>query len=103
VGLLTGQSAHLTAVISAAGRVLRVPPGQVHAVMAQEADPCELILRACLLGRSRLTRHGPGLVVIRSRDDPRTLHLLETLARKRLSSTWLELEASAETRDVIRD
>ena len=38
IGLLTGQRAYLTAVVSAPGRVLRIPVGQVHAIMDQELD-----------------------------------------------------------------
>jgi thioredoxin reductase (NADPH) len=36
IGLLTGQRAYLSAVASTAGRVLRVPAGQVRVLMAQE-------------------------------------------------------------------
>ena len=54
IGLLTGQRAYLTAVVSAPGRILRIAVEQVHTVMDQELELSELILRAFLV---RLTRH----------------------------------------------
>jgi thioredoxin reductase (NADPH) len=36
IGMLTGQRAYLTAVASSAGRVLAIPVGQLHVVMAHE-------------------------------------------------------------------
>src|SRR5438128_253858 len=41
IGLLTGQRAYLTAVVSAPGRVLRIPVEQAHAVMDQELELSE--------------------------------------------------------------
>src|SRR5258708_10067306 len=35
ISLLTGQRAYLTAVVSASGRILRIPVPQVHAIMDQ--------------------------------------------------------------------
>ena len=58
IGLLTGQRAYLTAVVSAPGRVLRIPVQQVHTIMDQELELSELILRAFLVRHSRLTRLG---------------------------------------------
>jgi thioredoxin reductase (NADPH) len=103
VGLLTGQRAFLTAVVSAQGRVLRVPAEQVHVVMAQEADLSELILRAFLARHARLTQHGSGPTLVGSRFDPNTRRLLGALARNRLSSRWLELENSDEAEAVLRE
>jgi thioredoxin reductase (NADPH) len=103
MGMLTGQKAYLTAVVSVAGRVLRVPVRRLHEVIAQEPDLSELILRAFLQRHSRLTYRGAGLTLVGSRFDPHTRHLLETLARNRLSSTWLELETSAEAEALLQE
>src|SRR5216684_2622587 len=92
IGLLTGQRAYLTAVVSAPGRVLRIPVQQVHTIMDQELELSELILRAFLVRHSRLTRLGSGLTLVGSRFDVDTRRLLEVLSRNRLSSTWLDLE-----------
>jgi thioredoxin reductase (NADPH) len=102
MGLLTGQRALLTAEASTPGRVLRIPVDQVQLIMAQELDLSELILRAFLLRHSRLTHRGSGLTLIGSRFDLDTRHLLEVLARNRLSSKWLDLESSPEAKDILR-
>ena len=93
IGLLTGQRAYLTAVVSAPGLVLRIAVEQVHAIMDQELELSELILRAFLVRHSRLTRLGSGLTLVGSRFDADTRRLLEVLSRNRLSFRWLELEA----------
>ena len=98
IGLLTGQRAYLTAVVSAPGLVLRIAVEQVHAIMDQELELSELILRAFLVRHSRLTRLGSGLTLVGSRFDADTRRLLEVLSRNRLSFRWLELEARARGR-----
>src|SRR5882724_9786046 len=89
ISLLTGQRAYLTAVVSAPGRVLRIPAQKVHTIMDQELELSELILRAFLLRHSRLTRLGSGLTLVGSRFDVNTRRLLEVFSRDRLSSKWL--------------
>jgi CRP-like cAMP-binding protein len=101
IGMLTGQRAYLTAVATSAGRVLAVPVGQLRAVMASEPGLSDLILRTFLLRHSILMRRGAGLRLIGSRFDPDTRRLLETLARNRLVSTWLDLEASPEAEAIL--
>ena len=103
IGLLTGQRAYLSAVVSTAGRVLRVPLEQVRLVMAQELSLSELILRTFLLRHSILTGLGSGLTLIGSRFDPGTRRLLEVLARNRLASRWLELEGSPDAEAMLRE
>jgi thioredoxin reductase (NADPH) len=103
IGLLTGQRAYLSAVVSTAGRVLRVPVEQVRLVMAQELSLSELILRTFLLRHSILTGLGSGLTLIGSRFDPGTRRLLEVLARNRLASRWLELEGSPDAEAMLRE
>jgi thioredoxin reductase (NADPH) len=102
ISILTGQHAYQTAVVSRPGQVLRVPFSRLQEVMAQEPDLSELILRAFLLRHALLTQRGSGLTLVGSRFDPRTRELLETLARNRLPSMWLELESSPEAEEVIR-
>jgi thioredoxin reductase (NADPH) len=102
IGMLTGQRAYLTAVATSAGRVLAVPVAQLRVVMAHEPGLSDLILRTFLLRHSILMRRGAGLTLIGSRFDPDTRRLLEVLARNRLVSTWLDLEASAEAEAIVR-
>ena len=101
MGLLTGQRAFLTAAVSLAGRILRIPAEQVHVIMTQELDLSEMILRAFLVRHSRLTHRGSGVTLVGSRFDSNTGRLLEVLARNRLSSRWLELERSPEAEALL--
>ena len=103
MGLLTGQSVYLSAVATSDGRVLRVSATQVKAIMSEEPDLSELILRAFLLRHSRLTNLGSGPVLVGSRFDADTRRLLEVFARNRLSSRWLELEGSPEAEALLRE
>ena len=103
MGLLTGQRVFLTAVATAPGRILRVPVDEVRAVMAQELDLSELILRSFLARHDRLTKRGTGLTLVGSRFDANTRRLLEVLARNRLPSRWVELEGSAEAEALLRE
>jgi thioredoxin reductase (NADPH) len=102
IGMLTGQRVYLTAVATSVGRVLAVPVAQVRAVMAHEPGLSDLILRTFLLRHSILMRRGAGLTLIGSRFDPDTRRLLEILARNRLVSTWLDLEASPQAEATLR-
>lgn len=101
MGLLTGQRAYVTAVTRAAGRVIRVPVERLHVVMAEELDLSEAILRAFLLRHSNLQHLGAGLTLVGSRFDVDTRRLLEVMARNRISSRWLELEASPEAEATL--
>jgi thioredoxin reductase (NADPH) len=103
MGLLTGQRVYLSAVASAPGRVLRIPTDRVQSIMAQELDLSELILRSFLFRHDRLTKRGTGLTLVGSRFDANTRRLLETLARNRLPSRWVELEGSAEAETLLRE
>jgi thioredoxin reductase (NADPH) len=103
MGLLTGQRAFLTAAATLPGRVLRIPVEQVHAIMTQELDLSEVILRAFLVRHSRLTHRGSGVTLVGSRYDVNTRRLLEVLARNRLSSRWLELERSQEAEALLAE
>jgi thioredoxin reductase (NADPH) len=102
IGMMTGQRAYLTAVATSAGRVLAVPVAQLRALMAHEPGLGDLILRTFLLRHSILMRRGAGLRLIGSRFDPDTRRLLEILARNRLVSTWLDLEASPQAEAMLR-
>jgi thioredoxin reductase (NADPH) len=102
IGMLTGQRAYLTAVATSTGRVLAVPVAQLRVVMAHEPGLSDLILRTFLLRHSILMRRGAGLTLIGSRFDPDTRRLLEVLARNRVVSSWLDLEASPEAEAIVR-
>jgi thioredoxin reductase (NADPH) len=103
IRLFTGQRAYLTAAVSAAGQIVRIPVDQVHAIMAQELELSELILRAFLVRHALLTGLGSGLTLVGSRFDVDTRRLLEVLSRNRLPSKWLDLEAEPAAETLMRE
>jgi len=102
MGLLTGQGVYVTAVAATAGRMLRIATPQVKVIMSEEPDLSELILRAFLLRRARMTRLGSGPVLVGSRFDAETRRIIAVLARNRVSSRWLELESSPDAEALLR-
>jgi thioredoxin reductase (NADPH) len=102
IGILTGQRAFLSAVATAAGRVLAVPVEQLRRVMAQEPGLSDLLLRTLLLRHSALLQRGIGLTLIGSRFDADTRRLLEVLARNRLVWNWLDLEATPDAEQILQ-
>ena len=101
MGLLTGQRVYLSAVATSDSRVLRIPAPQVKAIISEEPDLSDLIIRAFLLRHARVTTLGSGPVLVGSRFDADTRRLLEVFARNRLSSRWLELESSQEAETLL--
>ena len=102
IGMLTGQRAFLSAVATSPGRVLTVPVAQLRRVIDQEPGLSDLILRTFLLRHSIMMGRGTGLTLIGSRFDQDTRRLLETLARNRLVSTWLDLESSPQAEQILQ-
>lgn len=103
MGLLTGQGVYVTGVAKSQGRILRIPIGQVRAIMFEEPDLSELILRAFLLRRSRMTTLGSGPILVGPRYDDDTRRLIATLARNRVSSRWLEPESSPDAEALMSE
>ena len=103
IGLLTGQHAYLTAVMTSAGTVLRIPVAQLRIIMAQEIDLSEVILRAFLVRHARLLQRGAGMTLVGSRFDSDTRRLLGVLTRNRLAYKWLDLERSPEAEALLRE
>jgi len=101
MGLLTGQSVYLSAVATSDARILRIPAPQVKAIISEEPDLSDLIIRSFLLRHARVTTLGSGPVLVGSRFDADTRRLLEVFARNRLSSRWMELESSQEAESLL--
>src|SRR5918994_209058 len=64
LGLLNGQGAFLTARVSEAGRVLRVPRSELRRLMAEDDELCDLILHA-LWARRESLRDGPARLTLK--------------------------------------
>jgi thioredoxin reductase (NADPH) len=94
LNLLTGQTAIATARVKAPGVVHRVRPTDFRALMAEDADLSDLVLRV-LLARRESLRRGEGsrtVQILGSQMSPAT-HALRTWAsRQELPHTWLDFD-----------
>jgi thioredoxin reductase (NADPH) len=95
LGLLTGQAAYLTARVVEPARVHRIPPPQLRRLMAEDTELSDLLLRAFLARRRRLTA-GPGarvLQIVGSAFDAAALALRSYAARRALAHVWLDVDS----------
>ena len=95
LGLLTGQTAYLTARVVERARVYRISPAQLRRLMAQDAELSDLLLRAFLARRQRIGA-GAGarvLQIIGSEFDSAALALRTYAARRALAHVWLDVDS----------
>ena len=95
LSLLTGQIAYLTARVVERARVHRISPAQLRRLMAQDPELSDLLLRAFLARRHRLSA-GPaarGLQIIGSELDSAALALRTYAGRRVLPHIWLDVDS----------
>jgi thioredoxin reductase (NADPH) len=95
LGLLTGQTAYLTARVVERARVYRISRAQLRRLMAQDAELSDLLLRAFLARRQRISA-GAGarvLQIIGSEFDSAALALRTYTARRALAHVWLDVDS----------
>jgi thioredoxin reductase (NADPH) len=102
LNLLTGSRAYLTAVVRDPGEVIQVPVAALRALVAQDEELGNVILRAFLSRRSILIEVGAGVKVIGSRYSRDTRRLREFLQRNRVPYRWMDLETDAEADVLLR-
>jgi thioredoxin reductase (NADPH) len=95
LGLLTGQYTYLTARVVERARVHRISPPQLRRLMAQDPELSDLLLRAFLARRRRLSA-GPAarvLQIIGSELDSEALALRTFAGRRVLPHVWLDVDS----------
>src|SRR5215469_1506875 len=90
LNLLTGERLFTTAVVTEPGEVLVVPVARLQAVIGQDQDLGQWIIRAMFARRQWLTERQTGLRIVGSRSAPQTRRLLEFAVRNRLPHVWLD-------------
>jgi thioredoxin reductase (NADPH) len=102
LGLLKGQASFFSAVVGDPGEILSVPVEEVRALIAEDSELGDLVLRACLGRRSLLIGLGAGFRILGSRYSPDTRRLREFAARNRLPHRWVDLERDKESEQLLR-
>jgi len=98
LNMFTGQRAYLTAVVSKAGRVLRIEHPDFRRLMSSRPQLSDVIFRA-FVARREFLRAGEGAGAIRivgSRYSPEAMALRAFANRTRLPHTWVDLEDVAD-------
>jgi thioredoxin reductase (NADPH) len=94
LNMLTGQSAYLTARVSVAGLIHRVPRDRFRLLMAQDAELSDLILRAYMARRDTL-RFGTGarsVEIVGSAFCAASQALRRWAARQQLPHLWMDVD-----------
>ncbi len=102
LNLLTGGRVYVTAVVREAGSVIQVPAAEVRRIMASEQQLSDLLLRAFLRRRARLTGQGTGPQIIGSRFSPDVRRLREFLIRNRQPYGFIDVEDDVQAEAVLR-
>jgi thioredoxin reductase (NADPH) len=102
LGLLTGQRAFTTCIVTQAGSLLRVPRGVVKAVIEADGALGELLVQTMFRRREALLTLGAGVQIVGSRYSPDTQRLREFAARNRLAHAWLDLDTDPGAPPLLR-
>jgi thioredoxin reductase (NADPH) len=102
VNLVTGAPPYLTAVVRDAGEVIQVPAKRLCALLSEDEELSNLILRAFMSRRSILIDIGAGVKVVGSRYSQDTRRVRTFLARNRTPYHWMDLEDDEEAEALLR-
>jgi thioredoxin reductase (NADPH) len=102
VNLVTGAPPYLTAVVRDAGEVIQVPATRLRALLAEDDELSNVVLRAFMSRRSILIDIGAGVKVVGSRFTQDTRRVRNFLARNRTPYHWMDLEDDEEAEALLR-
>src|SRR5262249_11698931 len=102
LNLLTGQRVYLTARVSQAGEVIRVPVNELRRMIATAPDLSDTILTAFVARRAILLDASASVIrVIGSRFSSETLALREFLVRNQLPHQWFDVDADTDVDRLV--
>ena len=102
INLLTGSPPYLSAVVRDAGEVIQVSAERLRALLANDEELSNIVLRAYLERRSILIDIGAGVKLVGSRYSQCTRRLREFLARNRMPFQWMDLEDDEEADALLQ-
>ncbi|HKO28421.1 MAG TPA: FAD-dependent oxidoreductase, partial [Solirubrobacteraceae bacterium] len=101
INLIAGSPAYLSAVVRDGGEVLQVPAAALRALLAEDEELSNLILRAFMSRRTILIDIGAGVKVVGSRYSQDTRRVRTFLARNRMPYHWMDLEEDQEAEALL--
>ncbi len=102
INLMTGSPAYLTAVVRDAGEVIQLTAARLRALLAEDEELSNVILRAFISRRSILIDIGAGARVVGSRYSLDTRRVREFFTRNRMPYQWLDVEDDEEAETLLR-
>jgi thioredoxin reductase (NADPH) len=100
--MISGQRCLVRGRVTEPGEFLEIPSGEFRAVVAKDAELSEILLRAFILRRLELIRHGFGnLVLLGSRHSAQTLQLREFLSRNAHPYTYVDLDTDRTSQELL--
>jgi thioredoxin reductase (NADPH) len=102
INLMTGSPAYLTAVVRDSGEVIQLTAARLRALLAEDEELSNVILRAFISRRSILIDIGAGARVVGSRYSLDTRRVREFFTRNRIPYQWLDVEDDEEAETLLR-
>ena len=102
LGLVTGQTVFVTAIVREPGEVLVVPQERLREIVTDDPVLGDLILRALIMRRSILIGLGIGFRIVGSRYSPDTRRLRDFAIRNRLPHHWVDVESDPGAEEILR-
>jgi thioredoxin reductase (NADPH) len=102
LGLVTGQTVFVTAIVREPGEVLVVPQERLREIVTHDPVLGDLILRALIMRRSILIGLGIGFRIVGSRYSPDTRRLRDFAIRNRLPHHWVDVESDPGAEEILR-
>jgi thioredoxin reductase (NADPH) len=102
LGLVTGQTVFVTAVVREPGELLVVGRERLREIVTQDLVLGDLILRALIMRRAVMIGLGVGFRIVGSRYSPDTRRLRDFATRNRLPHHWVDLESDPAAEEILR-
>jgi thioredoxin reductase (NADPH) len=102
LGLVTGQTVFVTAIVREPGEVLVVSQERLREIVTHDPVLGDLILRALIMRRSILIGLGIGFRIVGSRYSPDTRRLRDFAIRNRLPHHWVDVESDPGAEEILR-
>jgi thioredoxin reductase (NADPH) len=102
MSMISGQRCLVRGRVTEAGEFLEVAGGGLRALVAKDAELSEILMRAFILRRLELIRHGFGNVILMgSRHSAQTLELREFLSRNGHPYTYVDLDTDKTSQELL--
>ena len=100
--MISGQRCLVIGRVTEPGEFLELDGDALRALVARDAELSEILMRAFILRRLELIRHGWGnLVVLGSQHSARTLELREFLSRNGQPYTYIDLDRDQTSQELL--